>query len=165
MGVSQDGPHRGEAQSQYRMARLAVSLQHAHVLGHISGRFRIPGDFKSASRFIKLSLMRSFAAPVATATEAYSLAGHIINTVDIPCGAVNSGEFQGKPILETAQIVLVKDLTNNKIFVSDYAHRLNFLLIDLNQLFAANKPIGPVPFSKFIEQPPINVTDQIMQTR
>jgi len=125
----------------------------------------LPGDFKSASRFIKLSLMRSFAAPVATAAEAYSLAGQIINTVDIPRGAVNSGEFEGKPMLETAQIVLVKDLTNNKIFVSDYAHRLNFLLIDLNKLFAQNKQIGPVPFSRFIDQPPINVTDQITQAK
>ena len=34
-----------------------------------------------------------------------------------------------------------------------------------NLLFAANKQVGPVPLFKFIEQPPINVTDQSMQAR
>jgi hypothetical protein len=48
------------------------------------------------------------------------------------------------------------------VFLSDYGHRLNFVLIDLNTLFAANRKIGPVLISKFIEQPPINVTDQIL---
>ena len=142
--------------------------QNGFTLNQLStgdGMTGLPGDFKSASRFVKLTLMRAFAAPVETATEAYSLAGHIVNTVDIPRGSVNSGEFQGKPMLETAQIVLVKDLSNNKIFVSDYAHRLNFLLIDLNKFFAPNKKIGPVLFSNFIDQPPINVTDQILQAR
>lgn len=125
------------------------------------GMSGLPGDFKSASRFIKASLLRYFAAPVDTADEAYSLAGHIMNTVDIPRGSVYSGDYEGKPLLETAQIVLVKDLKNNKIFVSDYAHRLNFLLIDLNKLFAQNKKIGPVLISSFINQSPIDVTDQI----
>ncbi|MFO1477340.1 MAG: linear amide C-N hydrolase [Verrucomicrobiota bacterium] len=125
----------------------------------------LPGDFKSASRFVKLSLLRSFAAPVANSAEACSLAGHIINTVDIPMGAVNSGDYQGKPLLETAQIVFVKDLTHNKLFVADYAHRLNYVFIDLNALFALNKPVGPVLFSKVLDQPPINVTEQILQAK
>ncbi len=125
------------------------------------GMTGLPGDFKSASRFVKVSLLRSFAAPVDTAEEAYSLAGHIINTVDIPKGSVNSGDYEGQAMLETAQITLIKDLKNNKIFVSDYAHRLNYLLIDLNKLFAQKKKIGPVLFSSFIDQPAIDITDSI----
>ena len=136
-----------------------------HQLSTGDGMTGLPGDFKSVSRFVKLTLMRAYAAPVDTAAEAYSLAGHIINTVDIPRGSVNSGEFEGKPMLETAQVTLVKDLSNNKLFVSDYAHRLNYLLVDLNKFFKANKKVGPVLFSKFMEQPPIDVTDQIMQAR
>jgi len=125
------------------------------------GMTGLPGDFKSASRFVKVSLLRFFAAPVDTAEEAYSLAGHIINTVDIPKGSVNSGDYEGQSMLETAQITLIKDLKSNKIFVSDYAHRLNYLLIDLNKLFAQNKKIGPVLFSSFISQPHVDITDSI----
>lgn len=121
----------------------------------------LPGDIKSASRFVKLSILRSFTAPVATAQQAYQLAGHLINTVDFPCGAVYSADHQDKPMYETAQIVLIKDLTNNRIFVSDYEHRLNFLLIDLNKLFEQNKKIGPALFTSFIDQPPIDITDLI----
>jgi choloylglycine hydrolase len=121
----------------------------------------LPGDFKSASRFTKLSIMRSFAAPVPTAAEAYALAGHIINTVDIPRGAVDSGVFEGKPMLETAQIVLVKDLTNNKVLVADYAHRLNFVLINLDELFTSNQAVGAVPVASFIDQKPVDVTGKL----
>ena len=132
-----------------------------HQLSTGDGMTGLPGDYKSASRFVRVSLLRSFAAPVDTAAEAYSLAGHIINTVDIPRGAVDSGDFEGKPMLETAQVLLIKDLKDNKIFVSDYAHRLNFLLIDLNKLFIQNKKIGPVLLSSFINQAPIDITDAI----
>lgn len=132
-----------------------------HQLSTGDGMTGLPGDYKSASRFVKISLLRSFAAPVETAKEAYSLAGHLINTVDIPRGSVNSGDYGGQPMLETAQVVLIKDLKNNKLFVSDYAHRLNFLLIDLNKLFSQNKKIGPVLFSTFVNQPPLDITDSI----
>ena len=132
-----------------------------HQLSTGDGMTGLPGDFRSASRFVKISLLRSFVAPVDTAEEAYSLAGHLMNTVDIPKGAVNSGDFEGKPMLETAQVVLIKDLKLNSLFVSDYAHRLNFLKIDLIRLFAQNKKIGPVLFSSFVNQPPVDVTDSI----
>jgi choloylglycine hydrolase len=135
-----------------------------HTLRQLStgdGMTGLPGDYKSASRFIKVTLLRYFAAPVDTAEEAYSLAGHIMNSVDMPRGAVYSGDYAGKPLLETAQVVLVKDLKNNKVFVSDYAHRLNFLLIDLNKLFAQNKKIGPVLFLRFMNQPPIDITNLV----
>lgn len=143
---------------------VGTSERDGYTLKELStgdGMTGLPGDFKSASRFVKISLLRSFAAPVATAEEAYSLAGHLINTVDIPKGSVDSGVFEGQPMLETAQITLIKDLKNNKIFISDYAHRLNYLLIDLNKLFAQNKKIGPVLLSTFINQPPIDITDAI----
>ena len=64
-------------------------------------------------------------------------------------------------MLETAQITLIKDLKNNKVFVADYAHRLNYLLIDLNKFFAQNKKIGPVLLSSFINQAPMDITDAI----
>ena len=143
---------------------LVSSERDGYALKELStgdGMTGLPGDFKSASRFVKISLLRSFAAPVANAEEAYSLAGHLINTVDIPKGSVDSGVFEGQSMLETAQITLIKDLKNNKVFVADYAHRLNYLLIDLNKLFAQNKKIGPVLLSSFINQAPIDITDSI----
>ncbi|OGX14344.1 MAG: hypothetical protein A2351_06630 [Omnitrophica bacterium RIFOXYB12_FULL_50_7] len=143
---------------------MVTSEREGYTLKELStgdGMTGLPGDFKSASRFVKVSLLRSFAAPVSTAEEAYSLAGHLINTVDIPRGSVNSGDYEEQPMLETAQITLIKDLKNNKVFVADYAHRLNYLLIDLNKFFAQNKKIGPVLLSSFINQAPMDITDAI----
>jgi penicillin V acylase-like amidase (Ntn superfamily) len=143
---------------------VGASRREGYTLDQLStgdGMTGLPGDFKSASRFVKVSILRSFAAPVDTADEACSLAGHIINTVDIPRGAVDSGTFEGKPALETAQVTLVKDLTGNRIFVSDYAHRLAYVMVDLGKLFARNRKVGPAPFSSFVNRGPVDVTDAL----
>ena len=143
---------------------VAASQREGYTLRQLStgdGMTGLPGDFKSASRFVKVSVLRSFAAPVDTADEACSLAGHIINTVDIPRGSVDSGLFEGKPALETAQVTLVKDLTNNRIFVSDYAHRLAYVAVDLKKLFAQNRKIGPVLFKDFVNRGPVDVTEAL----
>jgi penicillin V acylase-like amidase (Ntn superfamily) len=143
---------------------LSTSKRDGYTLNQLStgdGMTGLPGDFKSASRFVKVSVIRSYLAPVDTAEEACSLAGHIINTVDIPRGAVDSGTFEGRPALETAQVSLVKDLSNNRVFVSDYDHRLAYVLVDLKKLFAQNRKIGPVLFSRFVNRAPVDVTDAL----
>jgi penicillin V acylase-like amidase (Ntn superfamily) len=143
---------------------VATSKRDGYSLNQLStgdGMTGLPGDFKSASRFVKVSVIRSYVAPVDTAEEACSLAGHIINTVDIPRGAVDSGTFEGRPALETAQVSLVKDLSNNRVFVSDYDHRLAYVLVDLKKLFAQNRKIGPVLFSRFVNRAPVDVTDAL----
>jgi penicillin V acylase-like amidase (Ntn superfamily) len=121
----------------------------------------LPGDFESASRFVKVSVIRSYVAPVDTAEKERSLAGHVINTVDIPRGAVDSGMFEGRPALETAQVSLVKDLSNNRVFVSDYDHRLAYVLVDRKKLLAQNRKIGQVPFSRFVSRAHVEVTDAL----
>jgi penicillin V acylase-like amidase (Ntn superfamily) len=110
---------------------------------------------------VKVSVTRSYLAPVDTADEACSLAGHIINTVDIPRGAVDSRTFEGRPALETAQVSLVKDLSNNRVFIADYDHRLAYVLVDLKKLFAQNRKIGPVLVSRLVNRAPVDVTDAL----
>jgi choloylglycine hydrolase len=36
--------------------------------------------------------------------------------------------------------VAIKDLTNNKLMISDYAHRTGFVTLDLATIFAQDKP-------------------------
>ena len=125
-----------------------------------NGLSGLPGDYTSVSRFIKITTLRNYSIQPDTAQEACGLAGHLINAVNIPKGAI-AEKYQGEPVYETAQITVVKDLTNNKLFVTDYGHALGFCLIDLNRLFSQDKKIGPVPFSNFLTQQPVEITNLI----
>lgn len=125
-----------------------------------NGLSGLPGDYTSVSRFVKITTLRYYSIQPDTAQEACGLAGHLINAVNIPKGAI-AEKYQGEPVYETAQITVVKDLTNNKLFVTDYEHALDFCLIDLNRLFSQDKKIGPVPFSNFLTHQPVEITDLI----
>ena len=53
------------------------------------------------------------------------------------------------------QWVAIKDLTNNRLLIADYAHRTSYLTIDLNQIFAQDKPasalITGLPYPKVVD--------------
>jgi hypothetical protein len=40
-------------------------------------------------------------------------------------------------------------------------HRLAYVLVDLKKLFAQNRKIGPVLFSRFVNRAPVDVTDAL----
>lgn len=56
--------------------------------GHGTGLSNIPGDPTPPSRFVRATVMTSFADPVKTMDEGINLAFHVLNTVDIPKGIV-----------------------------------------------------------------------------
>lgn len=104
-------------------------------IGAGSGMTGMPGDYTPPSRMVRAAFLRHYATQAATAAEGVELMGHILNNVDVPIGVAVSQD-NGKPISDYTQFVVIKDLTHNKMLVTDYAHRLNYVSLDLDKLFA-----------------------------
>ncbi|MCB1080733.1 MAG: choloylglycine hydrolase family protein, partial [Chlamydiia bacterium] len=81
-------------------------------LGKGSGLLGIPGDWTPPSRFVRIATYSSLVAKVKNPKENANLAFHLLNTVDIPYGAIRSEENDQ---FTYTQWVTVKDL-NNRIF-------------------------------------------------
>jgi choloylglycine hydrolase len=112
-----------------------VGTDNVTQLGQGSAMVGMPGDYTPPSRFVRGAFLRHYATQPANAQEATQLIGHILNNVDIPIGIAQSKE--GNDVIsDYTQFVAIKDLTNNKMYVTDYAHRLNYVALDLNKLFA-----------------------------
>jgi choloylglycine hydrolase len=78
---------------------------------------------------------------VKTGAEANQLVGHILNNVDVPLGT--SISLEGKAtVSDSTQWAIIKDLTHNQLKVANYLNRTNFIQLDLNKLFAANKQMS-----------------------
>lgn len=112
-----------------------VGTENVTQLGQGSAMVGMPGDYTPPSRFVRSAFLRHYATQPANAQEGTQLIGHILNNVDIPLGIAQSKEGD-KVISDYTQFVAIKDLTNNKLYVTDYAHRLNYVALDLNKLFA-----------------------------
>lgn len=109
------------------------------ALGQGGGMLGLPGDYTPPSRFIRAAFMRQNIAQPANASEAVQAIGHILNTVDIPLGVAQSKEGD-QVFSDYTQWVAIKDLTNNKLMIADYAHRTTFVTLDLDAIFAQEKP-------------------------
>ncbi len=86
-----------------------------------SGMLGLPGDWTPPSRFVRLAYCVDSALKPDNAAEAVNLAEHILNTVDIPKGAIK--EPQAIPFVTlygNAQWVLIKDLTNKVLYYKTY---------------------------------------------
>ena len=77
--------------------------------------------------------------------------------MDIPVGVAQSRMPDGTLISDYTQWVVIKDLTNNRLMIADYDHRLNYLTIDLNPVFADGKPsaklVTDLPYPKAVAGP------------
>ncbi|MGH2343407.1 linear amide C-N hydrolase [Segnochrobactraceae bacterium EtOH-i3] len=110
------------------------------ALGQGGGLFGLPGDYTPPSRFVRAAALAATATRPATSEEGIQTVGHILNTVDIPIGAAQFRKADGTLGSDYTQWVAIKDLTNNRLLIADYAHRTNYLTIDLNPVFAATTP-------------------------
>jgi penicillin V acylase-like amidase (Ntn superfamily) len=122
----------GASSRTYGTANVTAIGQGGGVLG-------IPGDFTPPARFVRAAFMRHNITPPANAGEAIQAIDHILNTVDIPLGIAQSKEGD-QIVSDYTQWVAIKDLTNNKLMISDYAHRTGFVTLDLTTIFAQDKP-------------------------
>ena len=98
--------------------------------------------------------MRHNVPQPANASDAIQAIGHVLNTVDIPLGIAQSRDGT-QLVSDYTQWVAIKDLTNNRLTFADYNHRLNYVTLDLNVIFAQSKPtsvkIGDLPYPKAID--------------
>lgn len=88
------------------------------------------------------------------AAEATELVAHILNTVDISLGIAQlkaGNDF----VSDYTQWIAIKDLTGNRLIIADYDHRTSYLTLDLNQVFAHDKPasvpISALPYPKSVD--------------
>ncbi|MBU3602835.1 linear amide C-N hydrolase [Polynucleobacter sp. AM-25C3] len=106
-----------------------------------AGMIGMPGDYTTPGRFIRAAYLQQMAGQVKTGAEANQLVGHILNNVDVPLGT--SISLEGKAtVSDSTQWAIIKDLTHNQLKVANYLNRTNFIQLDLNKLFAANKQMS-----------------------
>lgn len=110
------------------------------AIGQGGGLIGLPGDYTPPSRFVRATFLRHGIVPARTGDEAAESVAHILNTVDIPVGVAQSKAADGSLVSDYTQWVAIKDLTRNRLTIADYAHRLHYLTIDLDAIFAATKP-------------------------
>lgn len=124
------------------------------ALGQGGGMLGLPADYTPPSRFIRAAFLRNYITQPANADEAVQAVGHILNTVDIPLGIAQSKEGD-QVFSDYTQWVAIKDLTNNKLLIADYAHRTTFLTLDLDTIFAQDKPasvlVSDLPYPKAVD--------------
>lgn len=134
----------------------SVTLGSTNVtaLGQGGGVTGIPGDYTPPARFIRAAFMRHNVPQPANAAEAMQTIGHILNTVDIPVGIAQTRDGD-KVISDYTQWVAIKDLTNNRMMIADYNHRLTFVTLELDAIFAQDKPtsvkVGNLPYPKSVD--------------
>ena len=109
--------------------------------GQGSGWLGLPGDWTPPSRFVRAVQMVNAAFPAKDAKEALILAGHIINTVDIPHGVIRDEQKDEKSpvVAEYVPWAVYKDLTNRVLYFRTYENP-NLRFIDLKKL--ASDPSG-----------------------
>ena len=125
--------------SQQTVESREIGDVNVTALGQGGGLLGLPADYTPASRFIRAAALRAMTETPATGAEAVQAIGHILNNVDIPIGVAQS-PFEGQTVSDYTQWVAIKDLTNNRLMIADYAHRTNYVTLDLDRLFAQTKP-------------------------
>jgi len=121
------------------VASRDVGAVNVTALGQGGGLTGLPGDYTPPSRFVRAAFLRHAVPEPADAAAAAEAVGHILNNVDIPLGAAQSKDGD-TTVSDYTQWVLIKDLTHNRLIIADYAHRLNYLTIDLDPIFAQATP-------------------------
>ncbi|MED7819236.1 MULTISPECIES: linear amide C-N hydrolase [unclassified Francisella] len=99
------------------------------------GLLGIPGDYSPPSRFVRVAAIGYYANNKAPENDAdlVSKVTHILHNVDIPKGVV-ADELQGKKMFDHTAYVVIKDLNDNKLYISTYNHPNNPVVVDLNTL-------------------------------
>jgi len=136
------------------VSSVQIGTSNVTAIGQGGGLVGMPGDYTPPSRFVRASLLRHNVQPPANAAEAIEAIGHVLNTVDIPIGVAQSREGNNL-VSDYTQWVAIKDLTNNRLMITDYNHRLTFLTLDLNPIFAQDKPttvkVSDLPYPASID--------------
>lgn len=117
--------------------------------GQGTGLLGVPGDWTPPSRFVRAALFKQLLIPPKDAKAAILSAIHLLNTVDIPFGAIREGKSEG---FDFTQWIVVKDLTNKKLYVRTYNNQ-NIQSIDLLENLNAHGGGSPLSVDLNIELP------------
>ena len=136
------------------VSSLQVGSANVTAIGQGGGLTGIPGDYTPPARFVRAAFLRHNVPQPKDAAQATQAIGHVLNAVDIPIGIAQSREG-GKLVSDYTQWVAIKDLTSNRLVIADYDHRLTYLTLDLNAIFAQTKPtsvlVADLPYPKGID--------------
>ncbi|MBY0437033.1 MAG: choloylglycine hydrolase family protein [Burkholderiales bacterium] len=102
-------------------------------LGAGSGMIGLPGDFTPPSRFIRAAALTASVRPLATATDAVFESFRILDSFNIPLGAVAPRDQVAKDIESATQITSASDLTNRRYYFHTMRNR-QVRMIDLNRI-------------------------------
>jgi choloylglycine hydrolase len=100
--------------------------------GHGSGLNGLPGNATPPARFVRTAYLKQFANQPINSSQAFNLATHILNDVDIAKGFVQDGQQE-----DYTQWAVVKDLAQRIFAVRTYDSML-FRALDLKQIDFAN---------------------------
>lgn len=134
-------------------ATAAVTVNNLNVteLGQGGGLMGLPADYTPPSRFVRATYLKHFAYKPNNVIDAMQAADHVLNNVDIPVGVARSTDGKNT-VSDYTQWINLKDLKNNRMKITNYANRTNFIEIDLNQVFKSSKTkvwqIDKLPFPK-----------------
>jgi len=102
-------------------------------LGAGSGMIGLPGDFTPPSRFIRAAALTASVRPLATAADAVFESFRILDSFNIPLGAVAPRDQVAKDIESATQITSASDLTNRRYYFHTMRNR-QVRMIDLNRI-------------------------------
>lgn len=151
--------HLLNAKNYLNLSTIGVSereIGDANVtaLGQGGGLLGMPGDYTPPARFIRTAFLRHAVTPPETGPEAVQAVAHILNTVDIPVGVAQSHDGD-ELVSDYTQWVNIKDLTNDRMMITDYDHRTTYLTLDLKEIFAQTEPasiaVSDLPFPDGID--------------
>ena len=128
---------------------VVVNGTNVTELGQGGGLVGLPADYTPPSRFVRATYLKHFATKPNNSIEATQLVDHLLNNVDIPVGVARSTD--GKQVVsDYTQWINLKDLKNNRMKITNYANRTNFIELDLNQVFKTGKsmswPVDKLPY-------------------
>ena len=88
-------------------------------MGQGTGMLGLPGDMTSPTRFVRAAAFANSALPAANSSEAVFQAFHILNTFDIPTGAIRESD-QGETLTDYTLWTSAADTTNATYYFKTY---------------------------------------------
>lgn len=115
--------------------RAVTKLDHVVLapLGAGSGLLGLPGDFTPPSRFVRAAALTASVRPLATAEDAVFESFRILDSFNIPLGALAPVDEQARDIPGATQITTAADLGNRVLYFHTMANR-QIQKLDLKQI-------------------------------
>ena len=110
-------------------------------IGQGSGFVGLPGDWTPPSRFVRIALFKNFVKTAKDREENVNLAFHLLNTVDIPYGTIQSVDGSNP---DYTQWIVVKDLSGGQLYYRTYGN-LNIKVLNIAEMVGPHAKIQRIP--------------------